>query len=90
MKTMRRDKGFLVMSVGQARYRWGGGRPMTEDASRALNDDHGTAKSLSDRLLFVPGDTGTLRLENLLSDPDGETLFLPLGKGLWALFQPAS
>ncbi len=52
---------------------------MTEDTPRSVDDNHGTAKSLSDRRLFVPGETAPLRLEDVLSDPEGETLFLPSG-----------
>ncbi len=65
---------------------------MTETPESAVTDNPRTAKTPegpSERNLFGPDEPAVLRIKDVLSDPDGETLFLPSGKALAALFQEA-
>ncbi len=66
---------------------------MTETPESAVADNPRTAKTPegapSERDLSAQGETVFLRIEDVLSDPDGETLFLPSGEALVALFQKA-
>ena len=65
---------------------------MTETPESAVTDNPRTAKTPegpSERDLSAQGETVILRIEDVLSDPDGETLFLPSGEALAPLFQEA-